>query len=110
MQTGKLVSVDFESPTPGKMMLHIESKSMGMCAGEVYWTMDSTQSMKKAIEKMRMLLIGVLENDEVAEGFNNNNLDKQFKEEIRNAIAWKVNSSENPNSSKDCKTKEDFNE
>ena len=45
---------------------------------------------KTAVESMRALLIGVLENDEIAEGFNNGNLDSDFKQQIRDAIAWKI--------------------
>ena len=45
---------------------------------------------KESIEKMRVLLIAVLDNDEVCEGFNNNNLDHELKQKIRDAIEWKV--------------------
>lgn len=45
---------------------------------------------KKAIEAMRVVLLAVLDNDEVCEGFNNNNLDHELKQQIRDAIAWKV--------------------
>ena len=45
---------------------------------------------KAAAESMRTLLIGVLENDEISEGFNNANLDSDFKQQIRDAIAWKI--------------------
>lgn len=45
---------------------------------------------KAAVESMRALLIGVLENDAVAAGFNNANLESDFKQQIRDAIAWKI--------------------
>lgn len=45
---------------------------------------------KAAVEQMRVLLLGVLENDEAAAGFNNGNLDEEFKQSIRDAIAWKI--------------------
>lgn len=45
---------------------------------------------KKAVESMRVVLLAVLENDEVCEGFNNNNLDHELKQQIRDAIARKV--------------------
>jgi hypothetical protein len=45
---------------------------------------------KVVVESMRTLLFGVLENDEISEGFNNSNLDSDFKQQIRNAIAFKI--------------------
>ena len=47
--------------------------------------------LKLEIEKLRTLLLGVLENDESAEEFNNSNLDPEFKRQIREAITWKIN-------------------
>lgn len=52
---------------------------------------DATHDKLKAeVGKLRALLLGVLENDEVAEGENNSNLNADFKQNIRDAIAWKV--------------------
>lgn len=51
---------------------------------------EERDKYKKAIESMRVVLLAVLDNDEVCEGFNNNNLDHELKQQIRDAIAWKV--------------------
>ena len=39
-------------------------------------------STNTQIERLKSLLIRVLENDEIAKGFNNSNLDEELKQEI----------------------------
>ena len=51
---------------------------------------DRIEKLEASISSMRALLLGVLENDEFEEGFNNSNLDPEFKQQIREAVAWKV--------------------
>lgn len=51
---------------------------------------DRIEKLEASISSMRALLIDVLENDEFEEGFNNSNLDPGFKQQIREAVAWKV--------------------
>ena len=40
MATGRLVSVDFETPEPDEMLLHIATPSGGVVHGEVFWCME----------------------------------------------------------------------
>jgi hypothetical protein len=45
--------------------------------------------LRAEVVKLRAVLLGVLENDEVAEGFNNANLG-DLRQQIRDAVSWKV--------------------
>lgn len=57
MNVGNLISVDFDEPEAGEMILHISTKSGGMCAGPVYWTMkderdEEIDRLKKQIKQI----------------------------------------------------------
>jgi hypothetical protein len=43
MNKGVLVSVDFDEPEQGKMVLHIATDAGGVSAGDVFWCFDSPE-------------------------------------------------------------------
>jgi hypothetical protein len=45
---------------------------------------------KSAVERLRVLLLEVLENDEVLEGFNADNLEPEFRQRIRDGLSWRI--------------------
>lgn len=45
--------------------------------------------LRDEVGRLRVLLIGVLENDEAAEGFNNSNLG-ELRQQIRDAVSFKI--------------------
>jgi hypothetical protein len=45
---------------------------------------------KSAVERLRVLLLEVLENDEVLKGFNADNLEPEFRQRIRDGLSWKI--------------------
>ena len=58
-----------------------------MDAAGTIW--DHATNVARERDKLRALLLGVLENDDVAEGFNNANLG-DLRQQIRDAVSWKV--------------------
>lgn len=57
MNKGKLVSVDFDEPEDGKMVLHIATEGGGICAGDIYWAMaietdDEVKRLKAEIKQI----------------------------------------------------------
>jgi predicted trehalose synthase len=45
---------------------------------------------RSAFDRLRDLLLEVLENDEVLEGFNADNLEPEFRQRIRDGLSWKI--------------------
>ncbi len=77
---GSLLSVDFDEPEDGKMVLHVLTNCAGVCAGEVYVSFASHDNAFKA------LLQEVLDDDEANAGFSANYLDKDLKRRIEEAL------------------------
>jgi hypothetical protein len=110
MNVGKLLSVDFDEPRAGRMVMQIETDNQTVWDGQVYWTMREDAAIpqrercnyEKEICDLRALLVCVLQEEEVANGFGSGALSKELIFEIENVLAKRItNVPESPDSSQE---------
>jgi hypothetical protein len=107
MNVGKLLSVDFDEPRVGRMVMHIETDNQEVCAQDVHWTMWEGDELsqrercdyEKEICDLRSLLVSVLQEEEVANGFGSGALSKELIFKIENVLAKRTSLPESPDSS-----------
>jgi len=87
---GGMVGRDCFNPQECEEITRSMADQFPQASQEVAELFAECDKLKAEVGKLRALLLGVLENDEAQEGFNNANLGEEMKQQIRDAIAWKI--------------------